>query len=141
MHLKQLMGGILLVAGTTIGAGMLALPVVTGLAGLIPTITLFIIFWIFMTFTALLMLEVTLWMSENSNMITMAKETLGRWGEVASWGAYLFLLYALTTAYLAGCAPIVVDFLDQLFGWTLPHWAGSFPVLVLFGYFIYKGVH
>ncbi len=62
-------------------------------------------------------------------------------GEIASWGAYLFLLYALTTAYLAGCAPLVVNFLQNLFGVTLPAAFGALPVLILFGYFIYKGVH
>ena len=137
---SRLIGGILLVAGTTIGAGMLALPVVTGMAGLLPTVLLFVLFWIFMTYTALLMLEVNLWMGVEANMITMAKRTLGRWGEIASWGAYLFLLYALTTAYLAGCAPIVVEIANSL-GIPLPAYAGSLPVLILFGTFIYKGVH
>ncbi len=81
MSKSKLAGGILLVSGTTIGAGMLALPVVTGMAGLLPTLLLFLVFWIFMTYTALLMLEVNLWMKDHSNMITMAKETLGKWGK------------------------------------------------------------
>lgn len=141
MSHSRLAGGILLVAGTTIGAGMLALPVVTGMAGLLPTVTLFFLFWVFMTFTALLLLEVNLWMDDNANMITMAKRTLGKWGELASWGAYMFLLYALTTAYLAGCAPIINDFLREFLGHDVPDWFGSFPVLLLFGTFIYQGIH
>ena len=42
MNLGRLLGGILLVAGTAIGAGMLALPVSTGLAGFYPSLFLFL---------------------------------------------------------------------------------------------------
>lgn len=136
---NRLLGGILLVSGTTIGAGMLALPVVTGLAGLLPTLLLFIIYWCYMTFTALLLLEVNLWMGSNVNLITMAKRTLGRWGEIVSWVTYLFLLYLLTSAYLAGGGPILNEFMHTLTGIVLPPWAGPLPLFVLFGIFVYKG--
>ena len=72
----RLLGGVLLVAGTTIGAAMLALPIVTGFAGFWPSVFLCVVFWLYMTFTALLMLEVNLWMGEHTNLITMAKKTL-----------------------------------------------------------------
>jgi len=137
---SKLLGGILLVAGTAIGAGMLALPVVTGLAGFIPALLLFFFFWLFMTYTALLMLEVNLWMEKESNLITMAHYTLGKWAEIASWGLYLFLLYALTTAYLAGCAPIIGELVRVLVGVSPPLWVSGLPILLLFGYFVWRGV-
>ncbi|KAF3361837.1 Tyrosine-specific transport protein [Chlamydiales bacterium STE3] len=138
--MNRFIGGILLVSGTTIGAGMLALPVVTGFAGFFPSAILLLFFWAYMTYTALLILEVNLWMkNKHANMITMAQETLGSWGHFASWVIYLFLLYALTTAYLAGCGPIVVDFIQSLTGIDLPKEAGTLPLLVIFVYFIYKG--
>jgi tyrosine-specific transport protein len=137
--IHRLIGGILLVAGTTIGAGMLALPVVTGFAGFWPSITLFIIYWLYMTFTAFLMLEVNLWMEEHTNLITMAKRTLGRSGQVISWFIYLFLLYTLTTAYLAGGGPIFIEAIETMTGWQLPSWTNPFPLLVLFGFFVYQG--
>jgi tyrosine-specific transport protein len=136
---NRLVGGILLVSGTTIGAGMLALPVVTGLAGLLPTLVLFITYWSYMTFTALLLLEVNLWMGGNVNLITMARRTLGRWGEIVSWITYLFLLYLLTSAYLAGGGPILNEFIRTFSGISLPNWAGPLPLFILFGIFIYKG--
>ena len=136
---NRLIGGILLVSGTTIGAGMLALPLVTGLAGLLPTLLLFIIYWCYMTFTALLLLEVNLWMGSNVNLITMAKRTLGRWGEIVSWVTYLFLLYLLTSAYLAGGGPILNEFIRTLTGIVLPAWVGPLPLFMLFGIFVYKG--
>ena len=38
----KIIGGTLLVAGTAIGAGMLALPVLTGMAGFVPSLFLFL---------------------------------------------------------------------------------------------------
>lgn len=137
---SHLLGGILLVSGTTIGAGMLALPISTGLAGFYPSIALLVLFWMFMTFTALLTLEVTLWMhGKNTNLITMAKQTLGRGGAIVSWIAYLFLLYALTTAYIAGSASIFIDVIHAYTGFLLPVWTGSLPLLCILGYFVYRG--
>lgn len=139
-YLSHLIGGILLVSGTAIGAGMLALPISTGMAGFYPSVLLFVFFWAFMTFTALLMLEVNLWMdSESNNLISMAKKTLGRGGEVVCWIAYLFLLYALTTAYIAGSGSIFLDVVHSMTGFALPHWAGPLPLLLIFGYFVYRG--
>lgn len=136
---SKLIGGILLVSGTTIGAGMLALPVISGFAGFFPTMLLFIVFWVYMTYTAFLVLEANLWMEENTNLISIAKKTLGRWGEVVSWVTYLFLLYSLTTAYIAGSGLIVADFLEGLTGYRLSNFLGSLPLLVIFGVCVYRG--
>lgn len=141
MKHNKLFGGVLLVAGTTIGAGMLALPVVTGFAGFVPSIALFVLYWLFMTFTALLMLEVNLWMNKETNLITMARDTLGKGGAAICWGVYLFLLYALTTAYVAGSGPIIIDMIQSFTGIELPAWTGPIPLLAVFGVFVYKGAH
>lgn len=134
-----MIGASLLVAGTTIGAGMLALPTVTGLAGWLPTTLLFVFYWVFMTFTAFLILEVTLWMEPRANMISMAKKTLGPVGEVIAWVAYLFLLYGLMTAYLAGSGPLVVGLIARFMGFQVPEYVGFIPLLLIFGYFVMLG--
>jgi len=136
---NRVIGGILLVSGTTIGAAMLALPPVTGLAGFYPSVSLFFIYWAFFSFTALLMLEVTLWMEDNTNIITMARRTLGVGGEALSWVLYLFLLYSLTTAYLAGSGTIVLNSIKALTGYNMPTWFGPLPLLLIFGFFVYRG--
>lgn len=135
----KLIGGILLVSGTTIGAAMLALPVSTGFAGFIPSVAIFVCSWLYFTYTALLMLEVNLWFGDQVNLITMANRTIGRWGEVLSWLIYLLLLYALTTAYIAGSGSIMITFIEAFTGYTLPSWAGPLPLIALFGYFVYRG--
>jgi len=138
--MQKILGGVLLVSGTTIGAAMLALPTTTGLAGFYPALLLFLFFWALMTYTAFLMLEVTLWMGDQTNMVTMARRTLGFWGEALCWTSYLFLLYALTTAYLAGSSAIVSDCIYAISGLTLPAYAGPFPLVLLFGYFVFRGI-
>lgn len=136
---NKVLGGVLLVSGTTIGAGMLALPVVTGLVGFFPTVCLFTLYWVFMTYTAFLLLEVNLWLGDHINMISMAHKTLGKVGEVVSWITYLFLLYSLTAAYLAGGGPIIVDCIEVITGLSLPKWSGAIPLLLIFGFFVYEG--
>jgi len=136
---SRVLGGVLLVAGTTIGAGMLALPVSTGLAGFYPSLALFFGYWVFMTYTAFLFLEVNLWFPGDINFVTMAEKTIGFWGKLFAWAFYMFLLYALTTAYIAAGGPLFIDFVAAISGIKLPMWFGPFPLLLIFGYFVYKG--
>lgn len=133
------LGGILLVSGTTIGAGMLALPVLTGIAGFWPSVLLFAFYWAMSLCTALLMLEVNLWFNKPVNLISMSRYTLGRTGEIVSWGVYLLLLYSLTAAYLAGSGPMVSQLVFSTTGYDMPAWAESLPFLAIFGSFIYLG--
>lgn len=136
---SRLIGGILLVTGTTIGAGMLALPVVTGFGGFIPSCILFFFYWLYMIFTAFLLLEVNLWMDEKTNLMTMIKNTLGKKGQVVGGIIYLFLLYTLTTAYMAGSGPIFLNIIEKTTGIILPEFLAPFFLLFLFGYFVYQG--
>lgn len=99
--------GALLVAGTTIGGGMLALPVLTSPGGFIPSFCIYILCYLFMTFTGLLFLEISLQMPEGVNILSMAESTLGRWGKLFALVLYIFLFYCLTIAYLVGCGDIL----------------------------------
>lgn len=139
MSENRVLGGILLVSGTSIGAAMLALPVSTGLAGFFPASVLFVVSWLLMTYTAFLILEVNLWMEPDSNMITMAQRTLGLPGQVFAWACYLFLLYTLTTAYLAVGGPVFLKSIERVTGWELPPWLGPIPLLLLFSLTVYRG--
>ena len=118
--------GALLVTGTTMGGGMLALPVVTGLGGFIPSIVLYSVCWLFMTSTALLMMEAYLWMDSEVNLVTMAERTLGKWGKGCAWLLYLFLFYSLTLAYVVGCG--------QLLGASLDGAISDFAAAVVFAF-------
>jgi tyrosine-specific transport protein len=77
-------GATLLVSGTCIGGGMLALPVITAPAGFFPSLVLMGACWVFMTLTGLLLIEANLWMEEGAHITTMASRLLGRFGKVCS---------------------------------------------------------
>jgi len=139
MHKGRLLGGILLVSGTTIGAGMLALPVSSGISGFYPSLLIFCLIWAFMLYTAFLMLEVALWMKGGSNLITMAEYTLGRFGHWIAWGAYLVLLYLLNIAYLSVGSKLMIGGFSSILGVSLPSWLGLLPFLLIFGSFVYLG--
>jgi len=57
---NRFIGSMLLIAGTSIGAGMLALPVVSAPSGLIYAMLLITVCWFFMYITGLFVLEVNL---------------------------------------------------------------------------------
>jgi len=132
-HSKRLLGAILLVAGTTIGAAVLAIPVSTGRAGFIPSIGVISLTWIYLVMAALFLLEVNLAFPNKGNIITMASTTLGWVGKVIGWSAYLFLLYALNTAYIAGTTSVLQDMGSRLFGVSLSNIVCILPLLIVFG--------
>ena len=132
-------GGILLVAGSCIGAGMLALPIVTGLAGFFPSLVALFVSWAFMTFTALLLVEICGWFYGQINLLTMAKESLGEGGKTIGWITYLFLFYALLVAYISASGGIFSAILESLFGVHVPPWGASLFFTLLFGAIVYLG--
>jgi len=99
---SKLIGGILLVTGTTIGAGMLALPIATAQLGFWGSLVLLISGWAIMMASAYLFLEVNLWLPANTNLISMAGATLGKGGQAVTWVVYLLLMYSILSAYTAG---------------------------------------
>lgn len=120
--------GAFLIAGTTIGGGMLALPVLTSQAGFVPSLAIYILCWLFMAGTGLLFLETSTWIKGESNIISMATRTLGIGGKIFAWALYLFLFYCLTIAYMVGCGNIVVD----IVGGAIPDWLGPIIFTLLF---------
>lgn len=139
MKNNKLLGAILLISGTAIGAGMLALPVITAEYGFIPSFILFIITWLFMTFAALCMLEVNLWLPVSTNMISMSKATLGKTGQIIAWSTYLLLLYSLMAAYLSGLDAMLQNTLKIWLNIHLDLIVGASILIIIFGFVIYLG--
>lgn len=135
----KLLGSILLIVGTSIGAGMLALPIATAQLGFAGSMVLLFSCWFVMTAGAFLILEVNLWLPQNSNLISMAKATIGPIGQLISWVTYLLLLYSLLCAYIAGGSDLFHNLLAAS-GVTLPVWTASLIFTVLFGFIVYLGI-
>jgi tyrosine-specific transport protein len=138
--LNRLVGGILLVAGTCIGAGMLGFPVTTAAGGFVASSYFFVGIWALMTFTAFLMLEVTLYFKNDTNLISMAKHTLGKTGAAVAWVVYVFFFYALMTAYTSGGASIFTDMLSEI-GFPLTEIEGTLLFLFTFSSILWMGHH
>lgn len=135
----KIFGCILLIIGTTIGAGILALPLATAPGGYWYSVLLLMICWVASTFSAFLLLEANLWLPENTNLISMAKATLGLPGQVLSWFFYLLLLYALTSAYVSGGTDVLHGLLADIHI-NIPFWLASVIFTGLFGYIVYLGM-
>jgi tyrosine-specific transport protein len=118
---------------------MLALPILTGLAGFFPSLTMLLLSWAFMTFTGLLLVEVNGWFKRQINLISMAQESLGEKGRITAWITYLFLFYSLLVAYTAASGSIFSAILESLFNISLPPAAASIFFTALFGYIVYLG--
>lgn len=133
--LGHVLGGTLLIAGTMVGVGMLALPVATGDGGFIPSAVIYILCWLFMLCTGLLLLEVCSWMPRDSNLITMSYRLLGRVGRDVCWIVYLFLFVTVMIAHVLGGGFI----LNEIFGASIPTWLCSIIYVIVFSPVVYLG--
>jgi tyrosine-specific transport protein len=111
MAVSKFLGSILLIIGTSIGGGMLALPIATSGGGFYYSTIAFVFCWLMMTAGALLILEVLQPLPLGSNMVTLAKHYLGRPGEILIWLFYLALLYSLLGAYISGGTDVLKSLL------------------------------
>ena len=110
----SVVGSISLVAGTTVGAGILALPAVTEAAGYAPSSAVIVGCWAYSCVTGLLLAEVNLrLMCElgrgGVSMLSMANSTFGAPGRYTAGATYVFLHYALLVAYLARGGELVAQ--------------------------------
>lgn len=135
----SLLGAICLVAGTAIGGGMLALPVLTAAGGFWPATLIYLLCWLFMLATGLIVVEIFLWNKNEMNFVTMAQSTLGLAGKIVAWILYLFLFYSLTVAYISGGGAIVVDALDILFKVKINPCLGPLIFTLIFAPFVIIG--
>ncbi|KAJ6315884.1 hypothetical protein OIU78_019206 [Salix suchowensis] len=134
----SLSSSIFLVAGTTIGAGILAIPAVTQESGFLASSVACILCWIFMVTTGLLIAEVNVNTmcelgSGGVSLVSMAKRTLGVAGVQFSCWSYIFIHYALLIAYVARSSDILTNFLG------IPLWESATLFSLLFGGICYFG--
>lgn len=135
MKLNRTIKGALLIAGTSIGGGMLAMPVELSLGGFVPSVLIYLICWGLMACTGLLFLEVSMWIKGESNIISMAEKTLGSTGQAVAWVLYLFLFYSLSLSYVSGCGALIA----QIFPDIVPDELGPLLFVLLFSPFVFCG--
>ena len=137
--LSKVISGSLLIAGTTIGAGMLGIPLLTAKAGFWPACVITLLTWAFMLATGLLLLEVSLWMPKGSNLLSITERFLGNLGKRVTGGLFLFLYYCLLVAYFAAGAPLLVQMLNLFLPFELSGWVAYACFGVIFMAIVAKG--
>lgn len=136
----SIIGGVLLVIGNVIGAGILALPIATAQLGLPGTMVVLLCFWLLMMLGAYYFLEANLALPPGSNLISMSRVALGKWGVILAWICNLLVMYSLIAAYISGGSDLIkINF--YYLGIALPSWVSSVVFLFLFGFIVSRGIH
>ncbi|MCL2917217.1 tryptophan permease [Shewanella litorisediminis] len=115
----SLLGGAMIIAGTTVGAGMFSLPVVGAGMWFGYSLLLMVAIWLCMLLSGLLLLETNLRFEPGASFDTLTRDTLGRFGRIVNGLSIAFVLYILTYAYISGGGSIVNHSLSGM-GVSLP---------------------
>lgn len=122
MRTEKEWGATLLVAGCSIGAGMLGVPVITGPTGFIPATLAFFLAWGFMVATGLLFVDLLLLSrAEQRTQVHLMSLASAAYGKAGRWVVTLlfaFLFYCVLVAYMLGGGAITQDFLKYC-GWVV----------------------
>lgn len=118
-----ILGASLIICGTSIGAGMLALPTVTAEGGFFPGLLSNILCWLYSYLSGIFLMEACLWSKhEQAHLPSLSREYLGNYGKLVVCFLFLFLYECLLISYFSGIAPsfdIILSFIAKSFGFKL----------------------
>lgn len=103
----SLLGGVVIIGGTIIGAGMFSLPVVMSGAWFFWSMAALIFTWFCMLHSGLMILEANLNYRIGSSFDTITKDLLGKGWNVVNGISIAFVLYILTYAYISASGSIL----------------------------------
>lgn len=112
MNIKM-MGSSLIIAGTALGAGMLAIPMVLAQFGLFYGTLLMVLICFGTTYAALLLLEATIKAGGGLGLNSIARKTLGKQGQLITNGLLYALLICLLMAYILGAGDLLSKLLSN----------------------------
>ena len=135
--MNKTVGSTLLVAGTMIGAGMLAMPLTSAGIGFGFTLVLLLGLWTLLTFSALLFVELYQTAESDAGIGTLAEQYFGKAGRIIATAVLIIFLYALIAAYISGGGSLLKDLLPESFG----NKVSILLFTVIFGSFIVIGTH
>lgn len=121
----SLVGAVILVAGTTVGAGILALPAVTQPVGFVPSTAALLVAWVYMATTGLLIAEVALAEMASSGKVStslqsMAAQTIGPVGAAVSSVSFIVVHFGLLVAYLSRGGELLAVAFPEVLATGLP---------------------
>lgn len=139
--MNKTVGSTLIVAGTMIGAGMLAMPLTSAGIGFGFTLVLLLSLWALLTFTALLFVELYQNADSDAGIGTLAAQYFGKPGRIISTAILIIFLYALIAAYVSGGGSLMMDLLPTVGDKDLTNKIAVLLFTVIFGSFIVIGTH
>lgn len=111
---NKILGSALIIAGTTIGAGMLAMPLTSAGMGFGMTLLLLVGLWGLLTYTGLLFMEVYQTAKQQDvGVASLAEQYFGMAGRALATFSLLVLLYALLAAYITGGGSLLTGLLPE----------------------------
>ena len=138
---NKILGSALIIAGTTIGAGMLAMPLTSAGMGFGMTLVLLVGLWGLLTYTGLLFMEVYQTAKEQDvGVATLAEQYFGIVGRVLATVSLLVLLYALLAAYITGGGSLLSGILPTIGDEAMTSKVGIVLFTLILGTFVVIGV-
>ena len=114
--LPSLLGGAMIIAGTAIGAGMLANPTSTAGIWFVGSVIILFYTWFCMTTSGLMLLEANLHYPTGASFDTIVTDLLGKRWNILNGLSVAFVLYILTYAYITSGGSITENAINSLQG-------------------------
>ncbi|EKE00902.1 MAG: hypothetical protein ACD_21C00255G0004 [uncultured bacterium] len=136
----KFIGCVMIVIGTAIGGGILALPTQFSGAGFVWSSITMLAAWGLLTITGLLVVEMSLALPKDScSFGSMAAKTLGTPGKIVTWVSYLLLLCSVAAAFMAGESSLIVSLIHSSLNITIPSWLSTISFTLVLGSAVFWG--
>lgn len=130
-----------MIAGTTIGAGMLAMPLTSAGMGFGATALLLIGLWALLAYTGLLFMEVyQTALQKDVGVASLAEQYFGLFGRALATFSLLVLLYALLSAYITGGGSLLSGIMPEMVDADMKLKISILIFTVVLGAFVVVGV-
>lgn len=136
---NKTLGSTLIVAGTTIGGGMLAMPLTSAGIGFGATLALLIGLWLLLCYSALLFVELYQTVDSAAGIGSLAEKYYGTFGRVIATTVLIIFLYAILSAYVSGGSSILSAFLPTIVDIETTNRIAGVIFTLFFGAFIVLG--
>jgi tyrosine-specific transport protein len=111
--MQKQIGATMLVAGTCIGGGMIALPMVLAKIGIIPSILIMILTWLIVYYTSIINLELHLQAGKGLTLGELGKKFSGKAAETIGNTSFKILSFALIAVYIDGGSSVIDSMLES----------------------------
>ena len=132
----SLFGGVVIIGGTIIGAGMFSLPVVMSGAWFFWSLAALVFTWFCMLHSGLMILEANLNYRIGSSFDTITKDLLGKGWNLVNGVSIAFVLYILTYAYISASGSILHHTFSEM-SLNVPARAAGFGFALLVAFIVW----